>query len=153
VMLFGPDLRHLFADGQELTRLGVEQGTLKGKTVDEAFPPGVAETLTSRYEEALTGSEVSFELVYDGRTYQGQALPVGHAETATGMVVLQDVTEQRRMESLTALEQARTTFFNNVSHELRTPLTLLLGPLQEILGGPPERLTPQIREQVEISHR
>src|SRR5581483_4176058 len=69
------------------------------------------------------------------------------------MVVLQEVTEQRRAEALAALDQAKTAFFSNVSHELRMPLTLLLGPLQDLLSGSADVTEPEVREQLELAHR
>jgi signal transduction histidine kinase len=59
--------------------------------------------------------------------------------------------ERRRAEALAELDRAKTTFFSNVSHELRTPLTLMLGPLEDALGG--SRLGAEDRERVEVAHR
>ena len=134
VLLFGPDSRHTFADGQGLPELGLSLESVEGKSLWEAFPPEVAAALAPRYQAALAGREASFELVQGGRTYQTQVLPVSHTGAAAGMVVMQDVTEQRRAELLAELDRAKTAFFNNVSHEFRTPLTLLLGPLEEMLA-------------------
>jgi signal transduction histidine kinase len=153
VLLFGPDLRHLFADGQELTTLGLDRASAEGKTLPETFPADVAAALAPGYRAALAGSDVSFDLLHAGRTYQAHALPVSHPETIAGMMVMQDVTEQRRIEMLTALDQAKSAFLNSVSHEFRTPLTLLLGPIQELLASSPGTLSPEDREQLEIAHR
>ena len=43
--------------------------------------------------------------------------------------------EQARLESLAALDTAKTAFLSSVSHEFRTPLTLLLGPFEDVLSG------------------
>ena len=61
--------------------------------------------------------------------------------------------ERRRAEALMELDRAKTTFFSNVSHELRTPLTLMLGPLDDILGKPGDKVTPENRELLTIVHR
>jgi two-component system phosphate regulon sensor histidine kinase PhoR len=64
------------------------------------------------------------------RTLQVSAVPLFLSGGERGVVmVLQDVTELRR------LEQVRTEFVANVSHELRTPLTAIQGYLETLLGG------------------
>ncbi|MBD2310186.1 response regulator [Desertifilum sp. FACHB-1129] len=42
--------------------------------------------------------------------------------------------ERQQTDTLAALNQAKTTFFNNISHEFRTPLTLMLGPVADALA-------------------
>jgi len=49
-----------------------------------------------------------------------------------GLVVLQDLTEARRME------RVRTDFVQNVSHELRTPVTVVMGFAETLRDAPPE---------------
>jgi signal transduction histidine kinase len=179
VLLFGPDLRHLLADGQGLSEAGLSKEAVEGRTLWEAFPGDMADALALPYRAALAGDPTALELTHEGRTYQVQVLPVTqaaadaaahavtathdgtvthdgtttHDGTATGMVVMQDVTEQRRAEVLAELDQAKTAFFSNVSHEFRTPLTLLLGSLQELVASPPQRLDHVAQEQLVVAHR
>src|SRR5436190_8078476 len=42
VLLFGPDLRHLLADGQGLPEMGLGKESVEGRTLSEAFPAQVA---------------------------------------------------------------------------------------------------------------
>ena len=64
------------------------------------------------------------------RTVQVHATPLkGRDRTSGAIVVLHDVTELRRLETV------RTEFVANVSHELRTPLTSIKGYLETLLEG------------------
>jgi signal transduction histidine kinase len=47
-------------------------------------------------------------------------------------------------EKLSKMDKLKSQFFANVSHEFRTPLTLILGPVQDILHDPFNKLPPKI---------
>ena len=81
------------------------------------------------------------------RTLRVSAVPLALSGGETGVVmVLQDVTELRR------LEQVRTEFVANVSHELRTPLTAIQGYLETLLNGALEE-REHARRFLEIAFR
>jgi two-component system phosphate regulon sensor histidine kinase PhoR len=64
------------------------------------------------------------------RTVRIHATPLkGRGRISGAILVLHDVTELRRLESV------RTEFVANVSHELRTPLTSIRGYLETLLEG------------------
>src|SRR5260221_223420 len=104
VLLFGPDLRHLVADGQGLAELGLSKESVEGKTISQAFPADLAATLAPRYQAALAGEHTAFDLPHAGHIYQVQVLPIQYAGTTAGMAVMQDVTEQRRAQALAELD-------------------------------------------------
>jgi signal transduction histidine kinase len=61
--------------------------------------------------------------------------------------------ERRRAEALAEIDRAKTLFFSNVSHEFRTPLTLMLGPIEEVLAKPADRVFPDDRALIEVAYR
>jgi two-component system, LuxR family, sensor kinase FixL len=130
VLLFGPDLRHRFADGEGLKELGLSKRAVEGRTLWESVPPTLASLLEGHYQAALVGNHATFELAHAERIYHVDVLPLSSSSESAGMVLMQDITEERRAEVLAAaneqleqLNRAKSDFVSVVSHEFRTPLT------------------------------
>ncbi|TAE01512.1 MAG: PAS domain S-box protein [Oscillatoriales cyanobacterium] len=100
ILLFDQDLRYTVADGQGLAVLGLSKEQLEGKTLWEIAPPEDLQSLESKYRGALAGKEYNFEYKYTNRIYFTTIVPVRNDLEAiiAGMVVIQDITEQKQTE-------------------------------------------------------
>ncbi len=127
--------------------LGVAPGRLVGRTVMESFLDARIESLIDAVPEG--GSATGELLTQAGDPASGdddrRAVVVrAHRVAGAGaLVVLDDVTELRR------LEQIRSEFIDNVSHELRTPLSTVL-LLAETLARDAEGadVPPRMKERI-----
>ncbi len=99
LFLFDQDFRYLAADGKALTQAGLSSEQIVGLTVKEVFPE-LWDRIRPHCEAALLGQESYYEVVYGGRLYSNQALPIisdaGLSHHA--IVVVQDITEHRQAE-------------------------------------------------------
>ncbi len=90
--------------------------------------------IAAQVAQALAGEQpapVEVQLDREGRrTLVGHAVPVARERGGGAVLVLHDVTEQRRAD------QVRRDFVANVSHELRTPLTAIRGYVEALADQP-----------------
>lgn len=83
-------------------------------------------------QAALDGRATPFELFNPagkGRTIVGRAAPLAGRGHAAAVIVLQDVTEIRRLEVM------RRDFVASASHELRTPVATIRGYAETLASG------------------
>lgn len=88
--------------------------------------------LDAQLRAALAGRRahrVEIEHGLNRRVLQSTAVTVSGKAERLGLVVLRDITELRRLESV------RRDFVANVSHELRTPLTSIRALTETLQGG------------------
>lgn len=124
VLLFDEDLRHSFADGPGLRVLDLTPEELEGRTVLESFPSDMAAALAPQYKAALSVRTVEVDMAYGQHIYHVQVVPMPReaagAAARSGMVVFQDVTEQRRVRDERERERTLTAMLGALSQEFRT---------------------------------
>ena len=100
VFLFDRDLRYTLVDGQGLKVVGLSKEQLEGKTLWEVSPPQDCDFFESKYREALAGKKHNFEYKYGDRIFLTTIMPLKNdqKEIFAGMVVTQDITEQKQAE-------------------------------------------------------
>ena len=109
---------------------GVSPSDACGKNILEVIRHHELEQLIRRVLGA--GAPIRQELKFlspEPRIFATRFAPIATPEGPGVVVVLRDVTEQRR------LEQLRSEFVANVSHELRTPLTTIRGFVETLRDG------------------
>jgi len=132
VLLFDLDLSYRIAGGQKLEEMGISAKETEGHTLFQVFPPDEHERLERTYRNALEGKVTQHETWKQGRIYTELTLPVRNnmGEIAGGMVLIQDITGRREMETALAekaIELARSNAdLEQVSyvsaHNLQEPL-------------------------------
>lgn len=113
-----------------LSFFGVDPAEAQGKNILEVIRHHELEKLVRQV--LATGTAVRQELKFltpQPRTFTVRLTPITTPEGPGVVVVLRDVTEQKR------LEQLRSEFVANVSHELRTPLTAIRGFVETLRDG------------------
>jgi two-component system phosphate regulon sensor histidine kinase PhoR len=138
ILRLTPELDVRWASEAAHLLLGRRSGILIGRSAMETFTDHRAEELVRR---ALDAGSATGEMAARGRDARELVLRAWRAADGDAWVVLQDVSELRR------LRQIRAEFIDNLSHELRTPLTTI-SLLAETLAADAGQLPPKAAERV-----
>jgi two-component system phosphate regulon sensor histidine kinase PhoR len=147
ILRVSPDLNVRSASPAAHALLDRQPGSMAGRGVLEAITDQRAEQLVRR---ALHAGSAAGELAARDRDARTVVLRARRAADGDVWVVLEDVTELRR------LQRIRVEFVDNLSHELRTPLTTI-SLLAETLSREADSLPPKAAEragkiEVETGH-
>jgi two-component system phosphate regulon sensor histidine kinase PhoR len=111
------------------TRLLGAEGSVEGRTFAQVVGHHQLIALWERCRESGEEQVDSFELSRQGLFLQAIVTPLPAAEATGCLVILQDLTRVRRLETV------RQDFVSNVSHEIRTPLASLRALVDTLRDG------------------
>ncbi|WP_049922502.1 PAS domain-containing protein [Halopiger djelfimassiliensis] len=100
VGLFDDDLRYQVVGGAAFDDIETTTSSIVGKTVRERYPEPLADQLEPKFRAALEGEANAFEIAFHGRDWMAYTVPVTDdgGEIFGGMILVQDVTEQKERE-------------------------------------------------------
>lgn len=99
---------------------------------------------TAREAGRRADAELTFQSASGSRTARCALVPITSGSAAS-LLVMEDLTELRRLEAM------RTDFVANVSHELRTPITTIRGYAETLSDG--FELEPAAERFIDVIHR
>jgi PAS domain S-box-containing protein len=130
------DMKYVFADGQELTSLGLSENHAAGESLFDGVHPTVSRQAEEKLKRVFEGKPVSFDIVLMEKSYNISSLPLPDPSDMIHeiLVVIRNITKDKQMERdlLKTIEREKelnvlkSRFVTMASHELRTPLSTIL---------------------------
>lgn len=154
VGLYNEELEYTAVGGQLLDATGVDPEDRIGSSVYDIYPDEIVEEVEPYFHAALNGETNSFEAEFHDRHLYAHALPVRNAdgEVFAGMLVVQDITEQREYErQLEESNERLEQFAHAASHDLQEPLRMVSSYLQLVESRYADELDEDGREFIEFA--
>jgi two-component system, OmpR family, phosphate regulon sensor histidine kinase PhoR len=129
VVAVDADQRLLFANNAAIRLLDLKPAAMLGRPVWEAVRHADVQDLFRQAFDGDNPPQMEFELPQTHSTVAATASRLPGSPSPGVVLVLHDVTELRRLESL------RREFVQNVSHELKTPLSSIAAYADTLLEG------------------
>ncbi len=109
--------------------LNIDRGRAVGRTFAQVVYNHQLIDLWNRCYQSGTEQTETVETVPRGTFLQAFMTPLEEIESPRILVILQDLTQVRRLETV------RRDFISNISHELRTPLASLMAVVETLKDG------------------
>ena len=107
----------------------IEADEIIGRSLPQVLRHYRLVELWKQSQESGQTQEIFVELAPTKTYLQGVAIPLGQALQGSTMLLFQDLTRLRRLETI------RRDFISNISHELRTPLASIKALAETLQGG------------------
>jgi PAS domain S-box-containing protein len=154
VLVIGPDMRYLVAEGPLLALLGLSREQLEGHTPAEALDADLAAAVGERFRCALAGEEITIESVIVTRTLLTRYVPLrnGDDRVHAALALAIDITERKRLEAQLLQSQKMEgigQLAGGVAHDFNNLLTAIGGYADLVISDlPPD--APQRADMAEI---
>jgi len=136
INVFNKDLNYVFAEGQELDKLGLTSQSLIGNSYVIRYKGLLADLVKNKFLNVFKGESTSFEYEDGDSFYVVNAVPLkssdGNIEQI--LVIEKNITDSKlneqeimkNLEKERQLNELKTRFVSMASHEFRTPLSTIL---------------------------
>lgn len=137
INVFDRDLKYVYVEGQELSKLGINSKYLIGTKYLDRLDSSIKNTIENQLKQVFKGKDQMFEIEYNNKFYLINAVPLTYDEEGKIeqiLVIEQNITQQKLAEieiqkSLNKekeLNELKSRFVSMASHEFRTPLSTIL---------------------------
>lgn len=136
INVFDQDLNYIFAEGQELDKIGLNSKALIGKSYTTRFGPQLSVTIKEKLNIVFKGAGTSFEFEDGNEFYVVNAVPLKGAGGIVDqiLVIEKNITDSKiaeqemvkNLEKERELNELKSRFVSMASHEFRTPLSTIL---------------------------
>ncbi len=135
INVFDKKLNYVFAEGQELDRIGFTSESLLGQPYTKRFKSDIAEFVHQKFKTVFKGESLSFEFYSDKDFYVVNAVPLKSLDGSVEqiLVIEKNITDTKlaeqemvkNLEKERELNELKTRFVSMASHEFRTPLSTI----------------------------
>lgn len=136
INVFDKNLNYVFAEGQELDKLGLTSQSLIGNNYVVRYKKSLAEIVKKKFLTVFNGESTSFEYEDGDSFYVVNAVPLKSSDGSIEqiLVIEKNITDSKlaeqeiikNLEKERQLNELKTRFVSMASHEFRTPLSTIL---------------------------